>query len=85
MRKIYSILLCVLCLSAVGCSDDKDTAVFEWKQDGNWQTLAEPFSLYFKLDHFCGVRPGLFCYATKEPGGQAAFSDFTMRKEETDE
>lgn len=26
MRKIYSILLCVLCLSAVGCSDDKDTA-----------------------------------------------------------
>ena len=63
----------------------KDTAVFEWKQDGNWQTLAEPFSLYFKLDHFCGVRPGLFCYATKEHGGQAAFSDFTMRKEETDE
>lgn len=47
--------------------------------------LAEPFSLYFKLDHFCGVRPGLFCYATKELGGQAAFSDFTMRKEETDE
>ena len=63
----------------------KDTAVFEWKQDGNWQILAEPFSLYFKLDHFCGVRPGLFCYATKEHGGQAAFSDFTMRKEETDE
>ena len=63
----------------------KDTAVFEWKQDGNWQTFAEPFPLYFKLDHFCGVRPGLFCYATKEPGGQAAFSDFTMRKEETDE
>ena len=26
MRKIYSILLCVLCLSAIGCSDDKDTA-----------------------------------------------------------
>ena len=26
MRKIYSILLCVLCLSAVGCSDDKDMA-----------------------------------------------------------
>ena len=63
----------------------KDKAVFEWKQDGNWQILAEPFSLYFKLDHFCGVRPGLFCYATKEHGGQAAFSDFTMRKEETDE
>lgn len=63
----------------------KDTAVFEWKQDGNWQTFAEPFSLYFKLDHFCGVRPGLFCYATKAQGGQAAFSDFTMRKEETDE
>ena len=63
----------------------KDTAVFEWKQNGNWQTLAEPFSLYFKLDHFCGVRPGLFCYATKELGGQAAFSDFKMRKEETDE
>ena len=63
----------------------KDTAVFEWKQDGNWQILAEPFSLYFKLDHFCGVRPGLFCYATKEHGGQAAFSDFKMRKEETDE
>ena len=56
----------------------KDTAVFEWKQDGNWQILAEPFSLYFKLDHFCGVRPGLFCYATKEHGGQAAFSELKV-------
>ena len=26
MRKIYSILLCVLCLSAIGCSDEQDTA-----------------------------------------------------------
>lgn len=51
----------------------KDTAVFEWKQDGNWQILAEPFSLYFKLDHFCGVRPGLSVMRQKSMEGRRHF------------
>ena len=33
-------------------------------------------AIAFELDHFCGVRAGLFCYATKQLGGMAAFAHF---------
>ena len=54
----------------------KDLACFEVERDGQWQSFGNPVKLYFKLDHFCGVRAGLCCYATKEAGGHGAFRGF---------
>lgn len=54
----------------------KDVAEFAVSWDGNWQVFGERMKLYFKLDHFCGVRAGLFCYATKKVGGKAKFRHF---------
>ena len=38
--------------------------------------LGQAVKLRFKLDHFTGVRFGLFIYATKEVGGSATFTNF---------
>lgn len=54
----------------------KDVADFEVLYDGKWQAFGKRMKLYFKLDHFCGVRAGLFCYATKKIGGKAVFCHF---------
>lgn len=54
----------------------KDTAWFEVCTDGVWHSFGEPQKLHFKLDYFCGVRAGLFCYATKQCGGSATFRRF---------
>lgn len=54
----------------------KDIAEFEVCVDGVWQKFGERMKLYFKLDHFCGVRAALFYYATKEIGGEAVFRRF---------
>lgn len=54
----------------------RDIAYFEVKRDGKWQPFGKPMKLYFKLDHFCGVRIGLCCYATKQAGGHGAFRTF---------
>lgn len=54
----------------------KDVADFEVYRDGKWEPFGERMKLYFKLDHFCGVRAGLFCYATKQLGGVAKFAHF---------
>lgn len=32
--------------------------------------------MYFKMDHFCGCRFGLFLYSTAQKGGEASFSEF---------
>lgn len=54
----------------------RDVAGFEVEADGHWQSFGELMKLYFKLDHFCGVRVGLCCYATKQAGGYGAFRGF---------
>ncbi len=56
-----------------------DRAEFEIFRDGEWVFFGPEMKLYFKLDHFCGVRAGLFCYGTKTSGGRASFADFTHR------
>lgn len=56
-----------------------DVADFEVAIEGPWQSFGEQMKLYFKLDHFCGVRAGLCCYATKEAGGYGAFRWFRHR------
>ncbi len=54
----------------------KDVADFEVCVNGNWESFGQRMKLHFKLDHFCGVRAGLFCYATEEVGGWARFRRF---------
>ncbi|MDD5936898.1 MAG: family 43 glycosylhydrolase [Clostridiales bacterium] len=54
----------------------KDTASFYFKENGVWKQFGKEHKLYFLLDHFTGCRFGLFCYATKEIGGSAAFMKF---------
>lgn len=71
----------------VDFTDMTDMAWFEVNREGEWQPFGEPMKLYFKLDHFCGVRAGLFCYATGQPGGSVRFSGFRHaihRMEEVD-
>ncbi len=63
----------------------KDVAFFEIRKEDEWQSFGEPMKLYFKLDHFCGVRAGLCCYATKQAGGYAAFRSFRHRAQMTEE
>ena len=61
--------------------EQRDTVSFRWRAadgEGPWQTLGRPHLLHYRLDHFMGVRIGLFTYATKKAGGEAAFSDFTF-------
>ena len=55
-------------------ADEKDECVFFI--DG--KKIGDVHKLVFRLDHFTGVRYGLFAYSTKEIGGEAAFSDFQI-------
>lgn len=57
----------------------KDTAQFFIKNGEEWQKFGEEMKLYFKLDYFCGVRAGLFCYSAEKTGGMAEFTDFRHR------
>lgn len=63
----------------VDFTNRKDVADFDVAIQGQWQSFGERMKLYFKLDHFCGVRAGLCCYATKEAGGYGAFRRFRHR------
>ncbi|MCH5252282.1 MAG: family 43 glycosylhydrolase [Lachnospiraceae bacterium] len=58
----------------------KDTAQFALKIDGEWKNFGQSMKLYFKLDHFCGCRAGLFCYSTEKTGGTAEFTKFRHRR-----
>ena len=62
----------------VDFTEMKDTASFYYiEEDGTRKKLGGDHKLYFKLDHFCGCRFGLFVYSTQEAGGSASFSSFT--------
>lgn len=43
------------------------------------EKIGEMHKLKFRLDHFTGVRYGLFIYSTKECGGIASFSKFKIK------
>lgn len=59
----------------------KDTASFYIVENGEKRKLGAEHKLYFKLDHFCGCRFGLFVYSTREAGGSAAFRSFRYEAE----
>ncbi len=59
----------------------KDTVCFSVLKNGAWETVGEPHRLLYRLDHFMGVRIGVFCYGTADAaGGKARFVDFHKGK-----
>ncbi|MBR6185446.1 MAG: family 43 glycosylhydrolase [Clostridia bacterium] len=60
-------------------ADMRDTVCYFYWDGDMWQALGAPKKMRFDLRHFAGARPGLFCYATKKPGGEARFDAFTYR------
>jgi len=58
-----------------------DRVRFYYYSNG-WQPLGDAHQLYYRLDHFMGVRAGLFCYSTEQAGGSAVFTDFVYHKEQ---
>ena len=57
--------------------DLRDTVRFFIGRDGPWIPLGGEHKLVYRLDHFTGVRTGLFCIAGEQAGGSAGFSRFT--------
>ena len=55
-------------------ADERDECIFFI--DG--KRIGEVHKLTFRLDHFTGVRYGLFVYSTKLTGGVASYSDFKI-------
>lgn len=64
----------------VDFSDEKDEAVCEIFEDGQWKKIGGAHKLRFRLDHFTGARFGLFVYSTKTTGGKAGFSNFRLEE-----
>lgn len=56
----------------------KDEVKFFYKDGAEWKQIGKSHKVYFLLDHFCGVRAGLFVYATETAGGVGKFDDFVM-------
>ena len=54
-------------------------ARFWYESGGGFLPLGPEHRMVFALDHFTGCRAGLFLYSTRETGGTAAFSRFTLR------
>ena len=57
----------------------KDEARFGIPDKDALRQVGPAVKLRFRLDHFTGVRFGLFIYSTRETGGSAVFSDFQMQ------
>ena len=57
-----------------------DTARLYYYDGNEKRLIGSDCKLVFKLDHFTGVRFGLFVFGTKEIGGSATFSEFTYEK-----
>ena len=55
-----------------------DKGHFSYGSDGRMTPLGGEVGLVFRLDHFTGVRFGLFAFSTESAGGSAVFSDFVM-------
>lgn len=54
----------------------KDEVEFFYETEKGWKKIGRTHKLYFRLDHFCGCRFGLFLYPTKMLAGKARFSQF---------
>lgn len=52
--------------------------MFYKEEDGKWTQAGKEHKLHFGLDHFTGARVGLCVYSTKETGGTAVFSNFSI-------
>ncbi len=67
----------IITLGAEADFDDmKDTGRFFYMSEGQRRNFGPDVKLRFLLDHFTGVRFGLFIYSTKECGGYAEFMRF---------
>lgn len=55
----------------------RDEAEFFYETEAGWKKIGVTHKLYFKLDHFCGCRFGLFMYSTMMSGGTAEFQNFS--------
>ncbi|MBQ2546336.1 MAG: family 43 glycosylhydrolase [Clostridia bacterium] len=62
--------------------DLADRVWFEIRKDGDWHPLGGVHRLVYRLDHFTGVRIGLFCFASRESGGEASFTAFRYSVDE---
>ena len=60
-------------------TDMRDTVSFYYLENGAWQPLGTPQKVTFDLNHFAGVRAGLFHYNTETVSGEAKFSSFDYR------
>ena len=58
----------------------KDEVQFGYMEQGRSIPAGPVHKLFFKLDHFCGCRAGLFAFSTKQTGGTAAFSEFKYKE-----
>ena len=62
--------------------DLKDTVAFCAETGDGWRPLGPVHKLVYRLDHFAGVRIGLFLMSGKEAGGSAEFTRFSMTVDE---
>ncbi|MBE5804365.1 MAG: glycosyl hydrolase 43 family protein [Clostridiales bacterium] len=58
------------------CFDFETDTVRFFYLDDEWKQLGGAHQLRYMLDHFMGVRAGLFCYSMEKYGGSAVFADF---------
>lgn len=60
--------------------DNTDKATFLFSTDGNvWSQLGDTLQLRYTLEHFMGVRSGLYSYATMETGGYVDFEYYDIK------
>ncbi len=56
--------------------DMRDTVRLFARSGAGWAEIGGIHQLYYRLDHFTGVRPAVFLQSTKEVGGSADFIGF---------
>jgi beta-xylosidase len=69
-------------LKAVGSfTNNRSSATFSYRTDElqEWQSIGTTVNLTFSLEHFTGVRFGLFNYAAKEAGGYVDFDYYHVQ------
>lgn len=60
-------------------ADLADYAEFFYSFDNvHWQPVREPFKMKYRLRHFVGNRPAIFCYTNDQTGGYADFDFFNI-------
>jgi beta-xylosidase len=59
-------------------TEEPDRCTYAYRLGNEWMDIADVHNMYFRLDLFIGCRFALFAYSTKEPGGEAMFTDFTI-------